>query len=389
MKWWCLVVGCVLATFAAPHALQQRDVVRVWRIGSPYLGDTPGTGVPSRVANALQNGNAKLQVEAMPAADLAPRLSTAMENGSHPDVLVIDNYGLITGTTTSLGTFVGIAQNVRVKDQLARVTGSLDGLLGPQRGWTFLLSTSTSYAAARRMALRTPDCGNTGPIVQTDELTETVPGIVRAYLSGNAGALEGESDTERLTVVNATADPATMLDIRVCGVWGNDRLRFVSARASYEAATAIGHVPVLLAFRKSSTRWQLLVASRDPISNGEFLTTLSPLESMLESDGRPFRMAPPAVLISPVNGASPESRDRRPPFGDFVWETAPSRNVVATIAEFAYKDDARLFMVLGPGGTQRVSSGKLWNTRSEWKWRVWSVNRAGDVAFSESRTFIH
>jgi hypothetical protein len=84
----------------------------------------------------------------------------------------------------------------------------------------------------------------------------------------------------------------------------------------------------------------------------------------------------------------PETRQGQR-FGDFVWETAPSRNVVATIAEFAYKDDARLFMILGPGGAQRVSSGKLWTTRSEWKWRVWSVNRAGDMAFSESRTFTH
>jgi hypothetical protein len=385
-----MVFGCVLATLATPRALQQPDVIRVWRIGSPYQGDTPGTAVPSRVANALQNGNARLQVEVMPAADLAPRLSTAIDSGSPPDVLVIDNYGLIRGITTSLGTFVGIEQNARVRDQLVRVTGSLDGLLGPQRGWTFLLSRSTNHAGARRMALRTPDCGNTGPVAQTDELTETVPDIVRAYLRGNTNTLEGHSDADRVTVVNPTADRAAMLDIRVCGMWGNDRLRFVSARASYEAATAIGHVPVLLVFRKPSMRWQLLVASRDPISNGEFLRNLSALESMLESDGRPFRIVQPAGLVSPVNGAFPEAaQDKGQRFGDFVWETAASRNVVANIAEFAYKDDARLFVTLSPGGTQRISSGSLWHTRSEWKWRVWSVNRVGDVAFSESRTFSH
>jgi hypothetical protein len=383
-----MVIGCVLATLATPHARRQPDVIRVWRIGSPYLGDTPGTAVPSRVANALQNTSAKLHVEAMPAADLAPRLSAAIESGSAPDVLVIDNYGLIDGTTTSLGTFAGIAQNVRAKNQLVRVTGSLDGLLGPQRGWTYLLSTSPNYADARQMALRTPDCGNTGPLVDTDELTATVPDIVRAYLWGNSDSLGSYSDADRVTTVNSATDPAAMLEIRVCGVWGNDKLRFVSTRASYEGTTAIGHVPVLLVFRKPSTQWQLLVASRDPISNGEFLRDLSPLESQLESDGRPFRMAAPAVLVSPLNGAFPETRQGQP-FGDFIWETAPSRTVVANIVEFAYKDDARLFMMLGPGGTQRISSGKLWNTRSEWKWRVWSVNRAGDVAFSESRTFVH
>jgi hypothetical protein len=325
----------------------------------------------------------------MPAADLAPRLSAAIENGASPDVLVIDNYGLIRGITTSLGTFAGIEQNVRIKDQLVRVMGSLDGLLGPQRGWTFLLSASKNHDAARRMVLRPPDCGNTGPIVDTDELTAAVPDIVRAYLWGNRDALETYADAERVTAVNPTPDPASMLEIRVCGVWGNDKLRFVSARASYEGATTIGHTPVLLVFRKPSTRWQLLVASRDPISNGEFVRHLWPLESLLESDGRRPGATPPAVLVSPANGSYPEPQPKHLPFGDFVWQSVPSQHVLAHIAEFAYKNDARLFMMFGSAGTQRISSGKLWNTRSEWKWRIWTINRAGDLAFSESRTFVH
>ena len=388
MNRWCIALGCVVATLATPHARRQPDVIRVWRIGSPYAGDTPGTAVATRVATALQNGSAELQVEAMPAADLAPRLSSAIDTGSPPDVLVIDNYGLIDGTTTSLGRFTGIAQNPRVKDQLVRVTGSLDGLLGPLRGWTFLLSASPNHAAARRLAVRTPSCGNTAPLGDADELTRTAPDIVRAYLWGNSDALASYADADRVTVVNSAADPAAMLEVLVCGMWGNDRLRFVSARASYEGTASIGHVPVLLVFRKPSARWQRLVASRDPISNGEFLTNLSRLESLLESDGRTFQPAPPAVLVAPLNGAYPET-PRRQRFGDFIWDIIPTPHVVASIAEFAYKDDARLFMILNPGGTQRISSGKLWSTRSEWKWRLWSVDRVGDVVFSESRTFVH
>ena len=38
---------------------------------------------------------------------------------------------------------------------------------------------------------------------------------------------------------------------------------------------------------------------------------------------------------------------------------------------------------------QQILEGKLWHTNSIWQWRVWSVNAAGDVAFSESRPMPH
>ena len=36
-----------------------------------------------------------------------------------------------------------------------------------------------------------------------------------------------------------------------------------------------------------------------------------------------------------------------------------------------------------------VSAGQLWTTRGEWAWRVWSITRSGEIAFSEVRTFVH
>jgi hypothetical protein len=64
---------------------------------------------------------------------------------------------------------------------------------------------------------------------------------------------------------------------------------------------------------------------------------------------------------------------------------------VAEIVEFAYQDDARLFLrrpVLSESRGQ-ISAGQLWTTRSTWKWRVWSITRTGDVVFSDARTFPH
>jgi hypothetical protein len=77
-------------------------------------------------------------------------------------------------------------------------------------------------------------------------------------------------------------------------------------------------------------------------------------------------------------------------FGDFVWQPTTSSNVVAEVVEFAYKDDARLFVRFGPGnanGNEQISAGQLWTTGTYWRWRVWSVAASGAISVSESRTF--
>jgi hypothetical protein len=384
-----IAVSCVVLSLAATQALQRTDQLRVWRIGSPYGGDTPGTAVPSRVARELETSGVRLDIESLPAMELAQRIEQAIAANSLPDVLVIDNYGLITGTTTQLGTFAGLSDHPRLGGQLMRVTGAFDGLLGPQRGWTYLLTGSSNHTVARRTATRAPGCGDTGPVVDLDELTSVIPSIVYDYLKGN-DTFSGHADGDLLSAIDPAPEAATMRDVSVCGVWGNDKLRFVGTRASYEGPTAIGHTPVLLIFRRVAGRWQVLAASRDPISNSEFLQNLPTLVSLLESDGRPHPQAPPVLLRAPVDGMALQlGPDKRPRFWNFVWENPPSRSTVANIAEFAYKRDARFFLTVRPGTVHQISSGKLWNTRTEWKWRIWSVNSAGDISFSEVRRFLN
>ncbi len=95
-----------------------------------------------------------------------------------------------------------------------------------------------------------------------------------------------------------------------------------------------------------------------------------------------------AILRSPQDGRFPvPAQGAR--FGDFEWQSSTSEDVVAEIAEFRYADDARLFLLRPqrPGAIGRVSTGSLWTTKSEWAWRVWSITRSGEIAFSEVRTF--
>src|SRR5229473_5749930 len=63
-----------------------------------------------------------------------------------------------------------------------------------------------------------------------------------------------------------------------------------------------------------------------------------------------------------------------------------NRDVVGEIAEFAYYDDERLFLAQSaqPVARGEISAGRLWHTQREWAWRIWSISRTGDIAFSES-----
>jgi hypothetical protein len=46
-------------------------------------------------------------------------------------------------------------------------------------------------------------------------------------------------------------------------------------------------------------------------------------------------------------------------------------------------------VLLPRSSSAEISSGSLWTTRGEWQWRLWSVSKRGDVAFSDARTFKH
>jgi hypothetical protein len=373
---------CIGLMLAAACASTQSDV-RVWRAGSPHRGDAPRQPIPPAARIGLE---ARLQVESYPARDFIANLDEALDAGVLPDILVINNYGVIDGITTRLGRFDGIGQDPAIRKQLVMVKGSFDALLGPERGWTFLLSRSENFAAARAAALRRPECGGPLQVHLPEELASAVPDVVAAYMRGDERLLDRYGDPERVAAFQPNPEPARVREVRTCATWGSERFVIVSTKASYEADTSIGHVPVLLVFRKPAARWQLLAASRDPVTNGRFLDALSRL-SFAGEYGSAANAVSPVILRSPANGVYP-SPVQGARFGEFVWDAPVSDDVVADVAEFAYNNDVRLFVVRrNVRGVSRVSSGSLWSTKSEWKWRIWSVMRGGAVVFSETRRF--
>jgi len=384
----CIAAAVVLSV--APHAAIG-DPIRIWKVGSPYRRDTPRATVPFNFERESTTRGFQLTVEAFPAKNFAATFFDAVARNAAPDVIVFDNFGVMDGITTPLGRFEGIGQEPTLRQQFIRVTGAFDELLGPERGWTYLFALSPNHAAARILASKPPRCPNGPPAPPLyGGLEQIVPTVAAAHLEGDLGVVQSYADPERLPSTRPRRETIKAGGIQPCGVWGNEKLAIASVNAAYDANTTLGHTRLLLVLRKPSVQWQLLVAARDPISNDEFMRDASRLGSLLTPEQQVRALPIPAMLLSPITGELPLPASGQR-FGTFVWQSSASDDVVAEIAEFAYEDDARLFLSRPrrPAGRGELSTGRLWTTRGEWYWRVWSISRAGDVAFSEARTFTH
>ena len=204
--------------------------------------------------------------------------------------------------------------------------------------------------------------------------------------------IQAASDPERLSLPWARRDTLTTGQVRACELWRTDRFAVAVMNAAYQGETALGHSRVVLVLVRTTADWRLLAAARDPITVGAFAEALPQLASALQANPGANALPPPgaAVLLSPPPGVFP-SAPKGQRFGRFIWQPAASDAVVAEIVEFAYEGDVRLFLAAPSraGLRSSITAGALWSTKGPWYWRVWSISRTGEIAFSEARTFIH
>ncbi len=386
-----LIAGClaVAVTLSLVSSAGTGDTIRIWVVASPHRGDTPRTPSAFRLTQESTRLGYRLSVETFPAEGFATTFFEAVARNDAPDVLVFNNFGVMDGITTGLRRFEGIGREQTLRSHFVRVTGTFDELLGPERGWTYLFALSPNYTAARMLASQAPQCPD-GSTATLGEPGRLVTNLAKAYLEGDATAVQTYSDPERLPPGGETREIISVAAVRLCGIWGNDRLAVASVNAAYEAQTMLGHARVVLVLRKPALQWQLLVAARDPVSNNEFAKEAPRLTSLLTSGAQSHALPIPAALLSPTTGNFPRPRSGER-FGSFRWRSSPSDDVVAEIVEFAYDDDARLFLrrPAEPGSRGEISAGQLWSTRRAWYWRIWSVSRTGDLVLSDARTFTH
>ena len=384
----CAGVSLVLGLLPADAA---GELIRIWVVGSPYRDEVPPMPAAVHLREATTAAGYDLTIEAFQARGFDAVFADAVARGAAPDLVVFDNFGIMDGITTPLGRFNGIGADPTRRTQFIKVTGVFDDLLGPARGWTYLFGLSPNHRVAKQLALRAPDCAIADETANVDrDLADLVTNVATAYITRDTIAIQASADPDRLPGRPRSVGIVTVGRIRSCGVWRNDKLAIASVNVAYESDGALGDARLLFVFRRPADRWQLLVVTRDPVSTGDFVKDVPQLMARLGRDPRPPVLPVPATLLSPATGQMAAAAVGQR-FGAFRWESDPSDAVVAEIAEFAYDEDARLFLVVPmmPGRRHAISAGKLWMTKGEWSWRIWSVSRTGDLAFSEARTFVH
>ena len=394
-RWSILAAGCAglfapVSALALAISATAGNPITIWVVGSPHTGHVPKAPAAVHLRDEARRSGYDVSIETFPARGFADVFADAVVRDTVPDVLVFDNFGVMNGITTNLGRFEGVGRDPTVRAQFVKVTGALDELLGPARGWTYLFTSSANHAAARDLALRAPACTNGSGTQNADkQLARIVTDVAIAYLTGNTTSVQTHSDSNRLPPVHLGVGARAVGGARICGVWANATLAFASVAAAYETDDALGETRVVLVLRKSASQWRLLVATRDPVATGEFAHAVPRLLASLTPGSGASVLPIPARLTAPATGQFPRPRPGER-FGSFTWESSPSSDVIAEVAEFVYADDARLFLVFPSEAAVRgVSVGQLWSTKREWSWRIWSIARTGELGFSESRTFVH
>jgi hypothetical protein len=149
----------------------------------------------------------------------------------------------------------------------------------------------------------------------------------------------------------------------------------------------LGQKSILAVLRNQGGEWRVLAITDDPVNTimRRPLTTTHTVDRFLD-DGQMLRITPERARLLTPDGALVS---RTAPFDDFNWLPSPSTEVIGQVAEFMWGKDrnlglTRLFFL--PARESKLSSGYLMSSGAT-VWRVWSITRAGDVAFSEQHTF--
>ena len=405
----CLLIfilhGSVIAQAeASPKA--NRTVIRVWTVGSPHTNALPPAVVPAELQRRAESYGYTIEVETFRPAGFAARFRQALDEHNEPEILTIDNYGIVWGIRTSQGLFEGIALDPRVAPSVVLVHEALVSL--QKSGWVMLVRSALNYEAAKVLSMQPPVCDpQAGPTtdssaIQPDlrQAQEKAVLVTRAFLECDLSALSTNSDDSRLgRECFLPESDVKVQSVKPCRVLGNRNLAFVSLASNFSAqrrgrptsrelvhSMELGQKSVLAVLRNQGGEWRLLAITDDPVNTVKprAFTTQSVDRSL--DDGQTLRITPePARLLTP-DGVHVS---KTAPYDDFNWLPSPSTEVIGQVAEFMSGKDrnwglTRLFFL--PARESKLSSGYLMSSGAT-IWRVWSITKAGDVAFSEQHTF--
>jgi len=152
----------------------QAKAITVWKVGSPYYEGAPGKAISHDLEMKAKSLGCTIQVGTFPAVRFADSFFAAFDKHQEPDVLVVENMGVISGITMRSEKSVkldngaiakrtpaaieGIASHEAISLALEAVPQSPGGL-DDARNWVFLLRTSRNHDAAQSWISAPPHSG--------------------------------------------------------------------------------------------------------------------------------------------------------------------------------------------------------------------------------------
>jgi hypothetical protein len=406
-----LVLACVFLTLflhapagAATRSKAPGDLIRIWIVGSPHTGALPPPVVSPGLKQRTEKLGYTIEVESFRASGFAVTFRQALQDHTEPEILTFDNFGVIRGIQTRLGWFEGIDSDRQVAPSLAMVHETMTSLQA--RGWVMLVRSAVNYEAARALSMQPAECEASETIDPALlQAQEKAVSATRAYLACDRSTLSEISDESRLVQQCMLPQSDTKVEsVKVCRISGNDKLAFFSLIGGFSAETHdantifqvrhgmdLGQHSILAVLKNQSGTWRLLAITHDPLNTwAEIpLTTANTFVNLLDH-GAPTGITPePGRPLTP-DGVYPRPR-RGERFGDFIWEPSQNTDVIGQVVEFTWGKGTnwgltRLFFL--PAKENKVSSGHLMSGGIQ-AWRVWTVSKSGDVAFSEQHSFVH
>ena len=413
------ILPCVLLTLflnassiapvgAAVPSEPNSNVIRIWTVGSPHTNALPPAVIPPELRQRAESLGYTIAIQAFRPSGFAAHFHQALQNHNEPEILTFDNYGVIYGMQTRMGWFQGVDWDRRTASSLALVHETMTSL--QRRGWVMLVRSAVNYEAARALAMRPAECDiQSGPAPDPSTLEsalrqaqEKAELATRAYLHCDRSTLAGISDESRL--VQQCFQPLSdtkVESVKACSVSGNDKLAFVSLVSGFSAVVRdpralvpskqgmdLGQKSILAVLSNQSGTWRLLAITHDPINTvARTFKTTNRLTNSLAHGPYIGIMPEPARLLTP-NGVYPVPQPNER-FGDFIWYPSQSTDVIGQVVEFVWGKDTnwgltRLFFL--PASENKISGGLLMSGGPT-VWRVWSINKFGDVVFSEQHSF--
>jgi len=401
-----LIVRAVAATRPKPAG----NLIRVWIVGSPHTGALPPAVVPSELRRRAESLGYTIEVEAFQAHGFAAKFRQALQDRKEPEVLAFDNYGVVLRMKTTNGWSEGMASDPQTASSLVLVHEALASL--QPRGWVMLVRSAVGYEAARTLAMQPPVCepgvghAADSPTMSWElrQAQETAASAARAFLACDQSTVSVMSDKARLGKKCFLPESDTQVEsVKACRVSGNPNLAFVTLVSTFSAhvrvpltnrrsvhGVELGQQSILAVLRNQGGAWQLLAITDDPVNTvARRPLTTHMLASSLDDGPTAGTTPEPAKPLTP-DGLYPRPAPGER-FGDFTWQPSPSADVIGQVVEFMWGENSnlgrnRLFFL--PARERKLSSGFLMSGGKS-VWRVWSISKNGDVAFSDQHSYTH